>query len=145
MPEICPRYAQDTHKICLRYAWDMGEICQRYAQDMPEICQRNMLKKLWQNVYYFYESWGKMSWGKMSLGHNVSGAKCPWGRMSPSLHYSLNTSFSTRAMHQQCSEGSERENNDSTKYGKNYLNFFCSFQIICKKFYHAICTYTKFC
>ena len=25
-----------------------------------------------------------MSWGKMSLGQNDSGAKCPWGKMSPS-------------------------------------------------------------
>ena len=31
------------------------------------------------------QSWGKMSWGKISLGQNVSGAKCPWGKMSPSL------------------------------------------------------------
>ena len=38
----------------------------------------------------FCAIWGKMSWGKMSLGHFVlghfvSGAKCPWGKMSPSL------------------------------------------------------------
>ena len=37
----------------------------------------------------FCAIWGKMSWGKMSLGHFVlghfvSGAKCPWGKMSPS-------------------------------------------------------------
>ena len=40
----------------------------------------------------FCAIWGKMSWGKMSLGHFVlghfvSGAKCPWGKMSPSLFF----------------------------------------------------------
>ena len=36
--------------------------------------------------------WGKISWGKMSLGHFVLGhfvlgAKCPWGKMSPSRFF----------------------------------------------------------
>ena len=122
MPRICPKYAQDMSEICPRYfqdspryARDMHKICPRYARYIPKIYTRYARyirkKKLGQNVHYnsglgaicppskICVILGKMSWGKMSLRHFVLGYFVFWGKMSPSLfwtlfgHYSHSTSI----------------------------------------------------
>ena len=115
MPEICqryaqdsPRYARDLHKICPRYARYIPKIYPIYAQYMPDIYAKKSWGKMSTIILEFRQYvplpkfcviWGKISWGKMSLGHFVLGYFVFWGKMSPSLfwtlfgHYSDSTSI----------------------------------------------------
>ena len=71
----CRDVARDVPEICPRYAQDMPEVCPRYARDMPE----KYAKKVGAKCPLFLQNLGQNV-----LGQNVSGAKCPWGKMSPS-------------------------------------------------------------
>ena len=79
MPEICPRFARDMPKKCPRYAQHMPKKRPRYVRDMPEICPRYAREICKKNG-------GRMSAIFTKVGPKCPGAKCPWGKMSPSRH-----------------------------------------------------------
>ena len=72
--------------------------------------------------------WGKMSWGKMSLGHFVLGhfvlgAKCPWGKMSPNLQFSMQIMKETKKSSYQ-SKSSVHEVPGPLSCGDNCSDFY---------------------
>ena len=103
LSKVSQKPLKSLSKVSQKSLKSLSKVFQKSLKSLSKVSQKSLkvaqkwgkmstiILQLGQYVHLpkFCAIWGKMSWGKMSLGHFVlghfvSGAKCPWGKMSPS-------------------------------------------------------------